>query len=725
MNWFFRKTGPVYPRRLRRRVQGKRPLFGERHFAWHESRSVNAFRVVLGLFMAVVLLLTSVSGALAAGSWAFFSRDLPSVDLVFDRRIPQSSLVYDREGNLLDEIYDPDFGHRILTPLRDLGENVVKATLAAEDPNFYSNPGVDPIAIVRAVVLNLQGGTIVSGASTLTMQLVRNTVFTPEERDEQSFLRKIRESLLAVNMASHYSKDDILEMYLNEVFYGNHAFGAEAAALTFFGKHAKELSVAEAAMIAGMPQAPTDYNPYLEPELAVRRQYYVLDQMVKYNFLSQAEADKAREEPLYLGARQTRFKEAPHFAQYVRSLLLERFGREAVYYGGLRVRTTVDLNMQKAAQATARQHIERVRSSHATNSSIVSIDPKTGEVLVMLGSVDYFDEAIDGQVNIATSPRQPGSSIKPYTYLTAYQKLGYIPASVTEDRPMAFPQRAGLPPYAPRNWNFQWNGVQPLRTALASSLNIAAVLLLANVGVPSMVDTAHKMGITTLDRPIDQYGLAITLGAAELKLLDHTYAYSVFANNGELIGAPVPEANRKPGYAPYEPVVLKEVTNYRGDVLLRHTPQPQLQVVPAEYAYLITASLVEDEGRRLTYGANSYLQLSRPNTAKTGTTENRNDSWTMGYTPDLVTGVWVGNADNSPMLDVAGVSGAGRIFHDYMEEVLKDKPKTWFPVPPKITEGPVCGTYDVYVVDRAPQCTVVPLFAMPAPQTASAPSPAS
>jgi membrane peptidoglycan carboxypeptidase len=537
------------------------------------------------------------------------------------------------------------------------------------------------------------------------MQLVRNVLFDEEERVNQSYLRKIREALLAVQLASRYPKNDILEMYLNEVFYGNHAYGAPAAALSYFGKEAKDLTLAEAALLAGLPQSPTSYNPYVNADFAVRRQHYVLDQMVKYNFITQERADEAKQQPLYLSGVKTRFEEAPHFAQYVRDLLIQRFGYEKVYYGGLRVVTSIDLNLQKIATEKAREHITRLRRSNANNSAVVSIDPKTGEVLAMVGSVDFRDERIDGQVNIATALRQPGSSIKPFTYVTAFQRYNYLPATMINDVVTSFPQKPGLPDYRPQNFNFKEHGWVPIREALGNSMNVPPVKLLAQVGVPSMIDTAHKMGIRSLDRPAEQYGLAITLGAAEVRPLDITFAYSVFANGGKLVGAAVPPERQKEGYATYEPVVIKAVYDYKGDVLYEHKPQPPIQVIPPEYAYLVTSILSDDTARRETYGPHSFLELSRPAAAKTGTTEYRQDGWTIGYTPDLVTGVWTGNADNSPMIDVAGVSGAGVIWHNIMEEALRDRPPQHFVVPPKIREGDVCGRIDIYIEGKPIICS--------------------
>lgn len=701
---FDRENRPYY-RRLRRRLQGRRLVYGERAFPWHERQNLNRFRLIFAFFAVLGLLFATSGAALAVAGVSFYSRDLPSVDLIFDRKIPQSTMIFDRDLNLLMEVYDPDKGRRVLTPLDQMGRYIVEATLAAEDPNFFNTPGLDPVALGRAVYLNVTRGSIVSGASTLSMQLVRNVLFDEDERTNQSYVRKLREALLAVQLASRYPKEQILEMYLNEVYYGNQAYGAQAAALSYFGKELKDLSLAEAAMLAGLPQAPTSYNPYVNAELAVRRQHYVIDQMVKYNFISAEEGELAKQQPLQLISLKTRFDEAPHFALYVRDLLIERFGYEKVYYGGLRVVTSLDLNLQKIATEKAREHVNRIRRSNANNAAVVSIDPKTGEVLAMVGSVDFRDERIDGQVNMAVALRQPGSSIKPFTYVTAFQRLHYLPATLINDEPTSFPQRPGLPDYRPQNFNFRFHGWVPIREALGNSMNIPPVKLLAQIGVPAMIETAHKMGIRSLDGPPENYGLAITLGAAEVRPLDMTFAYSVFANGGQMNGAPVPPERRKEGHAPYEPVIIKAVYDYKGATLYEHTPQPPLQVVPPEYAFLITSILSDDTARRLTYGAHSFLELSRPAAAKTGTTEYRQDGWTIGYTPDLVTGVWVGNADNSPMIDVAGVSGAGVIWHNFMEEALRNRPVQYFTVPPGIKEGQVCGRQDYYVEGKPIVCS--------------------
>ncbi|MDA8217690.1 MAG: transglycosylase domain-containing protein [Dehalococcoidales bacterium] len=709
-------------RATRRRLQHQPLVYGERHFPWHERRHVRAARVAVAFVLATALLMTSGGGAVAYAVYAYYDSQLPAVGLIFSQPVPQSTLVYDRNGNLLDEIYDPNVGHRIVVSLAEMSPLLREATLAAEDPNFYTEPGFDPVAIGRAVLLNLQHGGIVSGASTLPMQLVRNVVFTAQERQDRSYSRKIKEIIVSTQLASQYPKDKILEMYLNEVFYGNQSYGVEAASRTYFAKSAKDLNLAEAALLAGLPQAPSDYDPYKNPELATQRQTYVLDQMVKYGFITEAEAEQAKSTPIYLDAERTHFDEAPHFALYVRQLLIDRFGHDQVYYGGLRVTTSLDLQKQGFATQRVQERLSQLKDVHATDAALVSIDPHTGEVLAMVGSPNFYDNSISGQINMAVSPRQPGSSIKPFNYITAFEKLGYVPASLVNDAPTCFPRPPGAPPYCPHNWNYLFNGVVPLRVALASSLNIPAVMLLSNEGVPAMLDTVHKFGITTINKPAKDYGLALTLGAAEVKLLDETFAYTVFANNGQMIGAKVPRDQLKPGYAPCEPVILKKVVDHTGKVLYEHTPQPPLQVVPAEYAYLITAAISDDTSRVLTYGRHSYLELSHPNAAKTGTTEYRGDAWTMGYTTDLVTGVWVGNADNTPMLNVEGVSAAGVIWHNYMEDAIKDMPIREFPMPSKIRQGQVCGRQDVYIEGKTPVCSVYLLPTEPAATPTANPS---
>lgn len=672
---------------------------------------------VAGLLSGALLLVTTTFGA-----YAYFARNLPSVDALDRRQVFQSAFIYDRNGELLYEIFDPNGGRRVWVPLREVSPHLIAATLATEDPNFWTNPGVDVLAIARAMVQNLSAGEISSGASTITQQLVRNVLLPPDERYSQSYSRKVREAILAYELSQRFGKDQILEMYLNEIYYGNLAYGIGAAARVYFGKHPRDLTLGEAALLAGLPQAPVDYDPFKNFRMARLRQAYVLDRMVTIGLISEAEAQAALREPLKLQTDQLGTIHAPHFVWYVRDLVERRFGRERLYSSGLRIYTTLDLNIQRMAEQAAREHIAKLREVNATNAAVVVLDPKTGEILAMVGSVDYWDKEIQGEVNVAIAERQPGSALKPITYVTAFEK-GYGPATVINDAPISLPQGPGLPLWQPRNHDGKFRGRVTIRQALAPSLNIPAVLALQEVGLPAMLANAHKMGITTLSDP-QRYGLALTLGGGEVKLLDLTYAYATFANGGAQVGAPVPPQERKPGMREYEPVALRRVEDSQGNVLLDYRPPPPKQILRAEFAYEITDILSDDLARAPTYGRNSVLVIDRPAAVKTGTTDNYRDGWTIGYTPDLVVGVWTGNTDNTPMKNVYGASGAGVIWNKVMRDVhaYRKLPPRPFPVPPGIRRGEVCGRQEVYVVGQQIRCWLGP-GAEPQPTPTPPPEP--
>ncbi|MCL5959835.1 MAG: PBP1A family penicillin-binding protein [Chloroflexi bacterium] len=633
----------------------------------------------VGTFVAGILAVALLGGGLLV----YFS-NLPSPEAVVKRDVFQSTMIYDRNGELLYEIWDPQGGRRQVIPLSEIPGYLRAATLSTEDADFYTNPGFDAKAIVRALWQNLRGQEIVSGASTITQQLIRNTMLGPEERYKQSYDRKLKEILLAYRLSQQYTKDQILEWYLNEIYYGNLAYGVEAAAQAYFGKSAKDLDLAESAMLAGLPQMPAEYNPLINPKAAKERQAEVLDLMAYHTYITKEQAEAAKKEPLKFVAKQFDIK-APHFVMYVRELLEKKFGREKLYYGGLRVYTTLDYKMYLAAEKAAREHVASIRNLNASNAGVVTIDPKTGEILAMVGSVDYFDPKISGQVNMALAERQPGSSLKPFNYAASFAK-GLHPATVVLDQPIEFPGGAGQPPYRPHNHDMRWHGAVTLRQALAQSLNIPAVLVLQYVGVNNFVNLLHEAGITSLNDP-QRYSLALTLGSGEVKLLDLTFVYASLANKGVQIGAPVPSDERKPGQREYEPVAILKVVDSDGKVLEQYTPPEGKQIFSPQIAWMITDILSDDVARTPTYGPNSFLKLSRPAAAKTGTTDDFRDGWTVGYTPDLVTGVWIGNSDSSPMTNVFGVSGAGYIWHNVMEELLKDKPVVSFEQPPGLVKS--------------------------------------
>ncbi|MDM8531997.1 PBP1A family penicillin-binding protein [Anaerolineales bacterium HSG25] len=619
--------------------------------------------------------------------WQILLVDLPDPNQLYNHTTAPSTKIYDRHGTLLYEITDPHQGLHTPLKLTDIPESCRNATISTEDATFYQNPGVDIWAIIRAIYINIEGGEVLSGGSTITQQLARNLLLTPDERREISLTRKLREAILAWRIARRYSKDEILTLYLNETYYGNLAYGIEAASRTYFGKHAAELDLAECAMLAGLPQSPANYNPLENLDAAKIRQRIVLDLMVKGNYITDESANSAQREKLGYAAIPFPIK-APHFVMYIRGELERRFGLEAIYRQGLEVHTTLDLDMQNAAQRIVQYRLadlteerDGVPPRNVRNSAVVVLEPYSGDVLVMLGSPDYFDPDIDGAVNATTSTRQPGSSIKPITYAAAFDpsiasNYSYEPltgATMMMDVRTAFVTKEGNP-YAPENYDRTWRGPVLLRQSLASSYNLVAVKVLDYVGLKAMIDLARRMGITTFDHR--EFGLALTLGGGEVRLLELTGSFATFANGGQGI----------------EPVTITRITDRTGKIVYEWQADnnPQEQVIHAETAYLITDILSDNHARRSTFGAGSPLKLSRPAAAKTGTTQDWRDNWTVGYTPDLVVGVWTGNADNEPMRNVSGVTGAAPIWHDMMEILHKGRPVREFTKPAGFTEKKVC-----------------------------------
>lgn len=626
--------------------------------------------------------------------------DLPDPNQLYQRAASPSTKIYDRHGTLLYEIADPHQGLHTPLTLADIPIACRQATIATEDASFYRNPGVDTRAIIRALYLNLQGGEIVSGGSTITQQVARNLLLSPEERTELSLTRKLREAILAWRIARRYSKSEILTLYLNESYYGNLAYGLEAASRTYFGKSAAELDLAECALLAGLPQSPANYNPLQNPEAARARQAVVLGLMVKQGYVSEEQAALARQENLRFASVPFPIK-APHFVMYVYGQLEKQFGLEAIYTRGLEVHTTLDLSVQNLAQRSTRYRLEQLAKRtendpprNVRNAAVVVLDPATGEVLAMLGSPDYFDPQIDGAVNAAVATRQPGSSIKPITYAAAFDpdlaaQYGYAPltpASMMLDVRTAFVTREGEP-YVPQNYDRRWRGPVLLRQALASSFNLVAVKVLDYVGLEAMTDLARSMGITTLD-DADRFGLALTLGGGEVRLLELTGAYASFASGGRRV----------------EPITILQVTDAEGNVLLQRNPAPRSgeQVLDPRTAYLITDILSDNYARALAFGEGSALRLSggRPAAAKTGTTTDFRDNWTVGYTPEFVVGVWAGNADNEPMRHVSGITGAAPIWHDVMEALHQTRPVRQFVRPPGLVDVEVCAGSGLLSLER-------------------------
>lgn len=649
-------------------------------------RNLFSRRGLLGAAMLGVL-------ALAGAAWFLFA-DLPAPDALLTRTAPDTTKIFDRNGVLLYEILDPLAGRRTRVALNELPANFKNAVIAVEDASFYENLGVDVVGVARAFVQYIQEGQIVSGGSTLTQQLARQVLLSRAEQESRTVARKLREMVLALRITQTFTKDQILEMYLNEVYFGNLAYGVEAAARTYFGKPARDLDLAESAMLAGFIQSPVAYDPYVNSDAARARQQIVLDLMVKRQMISESDARLARDETLHFQATDKRDRlRAPHFVAYVRNLLEREYGAEVVNRGGLRVTTTLDVNAQERAQEIIRRHVadlkNRTRNENApdynlNDAALVAIQPATGEILAMVGSADYFDASIDGAVNVALSWRQPGSSIKPITYATAFG-MDYTPATVLSDVPTTF-QTKENEPYAPQNFDRQWHGPLSLRAALATSNNMIAVKVLEHVGVRAMIDTAKALGITTFDDP-ERFGLALTLGGGEVKLLELTAAYAAFANGGKRV----------------EPRAILAVSSLQSPI----SNDPRLETgdyaVSPQVAYLITSILSDDYARIPAFGEDSVLKLSRPAAVKTGTTTDFRDNWTLGYTPDLAVGVWAGNADNAPMYRVTGITGAGPIWHDFMEQTLRGTPAKKFPVPDGLVERDICDASGLLATPDCPR----------------------
>jgi len=639
---------------------------------WFLWLPVGGFLMFLILVPLLILMALAVAGFIGYNMLASeLQVNLETLRAVDQRDVFKTTRITDRNGVVLYEIFEE--GRRTPVPLERIPKYLRDATIATEDDTFYTNPGFDVLSVARAVYQNLTGsGT--SGASTITQQLVRHLVFDYEERVSRSYERKLKEVMLAWVLTQTHSKDQILEMYLNEIYYGNLAYGVQAASKTIFlnakGEPAdvSELNLAESALLAGLPQLPYYLDPLSKDETVharvKARQRQVLDLMVRHGYLSQAEADAAYAQPLRFNYKdEVKAKEdfkAPHFVVYARQelekLLIEsgRIDPKIIGRGGLTIRTTLDLNLQEAAERIARAHVEKLKDQHVTNAALVALRPDTGEIMAMLGSVDYWNDSIHGRVNVAIRDRQPGSSIKPITYATAFAQ-GITPATILWDVPMTVPLASGQN-YTPKNYDEKFHGPVRLRTALANSYNIPALKLLQRVGIGEMIDTAHRMGITGLNRGLEFYGLSVTLGGGEVTLLDLATAYATLANGGNYV----------------KPVAILDVTDAEGRLLYQYSkPEPQ-PVLDPRAAYLVTHILSDNHARTPAFGPNSPLRLSQPAAVKTGTTNDYRDNWTLGYTPYLVTGVWVGNSDNSPMIKSSGVTGAAPIWHDFMEEVFSN-----------------------------------------------------
>ncbi len=571
-------------------------------------------------------------------------------------RVFQTTRIYDRNGALIGELWSE--GRRSWLPLKRFSQYLIDATIAAEDSTFYNNTGVDSVRVIGAALKNYEAGQVVSGASTITMQLARNLFLGPDERYEQSMDRKMLEAGLAQELNDLFTKNEILEMYLNLANYGHLAYGPEAASQVYFAKPATQLTLAEAALLAGIPQSPARLDPFRNLQGAKARQRIVLDMMVRHGYLSEEQADAAYLEPLTLNPDpDRRVNLVPHFVNYVSDVLDARLGSGSSVRSGLAITSSLDLRFQALAQDVVARQVKALKPKHdLSNAALVAMLPYNGEILAMVGSADFNDAKIAGQVNVARSLRQPGSSIKPVLYAAAMDDLLISPATVLWDIPVSY-TITGTKPYAPRNYDGKFHGPVTVRTALANSYNVPAVKLLDAVTVDRMLQGAEFMGIRSLSESDRKFGLALTLGGGDVTLLELTNAYNVLASGGRAV-APEP--------------VLQAADAYGRPVLNARRPSGEpLQAVKSSTAFLLTDILSDNAARTPMFGANSPLKLSKPAAAKTGTTDDWRDNWTIGYTRYLAAGVWAGNSDGHPMKHVSGIAGAAPIWHEFMEAVIK------------------------------------------------------
>jgi len=647
---------------------------------------------------------------LAATLYWTFLQDLPDPYLLAQKQPNATTRIYDRNGNLLYKIYDEE--NRTLLALEEIPKHVIQATIAIEDQNFYTHRGLSFRGILRAVRHDFLEGEEKSlgslqGGSTITQQLVKNALLTPE----RTYIRKIKELALASMVELLFTKDEILNMYLNQVAYGGTAYGIEEASQTYFSKEAKHLNLAEAALLAGLPASPTTYSPFgANPQLAKQRQIQVLNRMTQEKYINSDNAQAAEKEILTFAPRIIPIK-APHFVLYIKDELSKRYGPQVVEKGGLQVYTTLDINIQEEAEKAVKKNIESIKTRYNCNNGASLITkPSTGEILAMVGSVDFFDLKNDGNVNLTTSLRQPGSSIKLVNYSYALEHGNYTPSSVIIDSPVSYSN--AWETYTPVNYDGKFRGRVTLKKALALSLNIPAVKVLASYGVDKMVEQGRKMGITTWNEP-DKYGLALTLGSAEVKMADMAVVFGSIANMGvkkNLTGVKkIIDSKGKVWQDIEKPKKLWAQIAQKA-YASADEPVDGQQVVSEFTAWQLIDILSDNAARAEEFGQNSPLRIKKDDKTdarifvKTGTSNDFRDNWTDGCSPDFCVLTWVGNNDNQPMRKIAsGITGAAPMWHDIMAKLTEDKKESDFSKPEGMIEVEVCATNGLLPCSGCPQ----------------------
>ena len=607
--------------------------------------------------------------------------NLPSVNSISANLNTPSVRITDRNGRLLYDILPAEGGRHAVLSFDKIPQCMKDATIAVEDKNFYSNPGIDLGGIIRALWINIRGGEMISGGSTITQQVARNLLLSQHERNEISLRRKLREAMLAWELTRKLSKNDILALYLNQVNYGGMAYGIEAAAQTYFGKPASDLILPECALLAGLPQAPGLYDPFTNPDLAKQRQQIVLDLMEKQGYITHEQLTAAESAPLSYNPAPYPI-EAPHFIWLVKDQLDELFTSGKLNPDqSLVVRTTLDLNDQQVAEQTVARRLEEFKpqpgaiNHNVNNTALVVLDPHNGEILALVGSANYFDASIDGALDMATSPRQTGSAFKPFIYAQALDPTRPNPwtaATSILDVSTTFITHNGQP-YTPVDYDGREHGPVSVRDALASSLNIPAVKTLQKVGIDNTINLANRLGITSLGDP-QNYDLSLALGGGQISLLQLSTAYASLADGGYYTG----------NYS------ILDIRDANGNLLYTQNRTPPIQVFDPRVTWLISDILSDDRARSIGFGLNSTLKIDRTAAVKTGTTDNFHDNWTIGYTPDLLVGVWVGNSNYEGMYDVTGVTGAAPIWNDTMRALLQGQPDRLFVRPDGMKQVEVC-----------------------------------
>lgn len=622
------------------------------------------------------------------GVFLWFSRDLPTPGKLSAQNLSQSTKVYDRNGIVLYDVYEGNVNRTYVT-LPEVSKTFQEATIAIEDKDFYTNQGFSLMGYLRSIRNFFIARGISGGGSTLTQQLVKNTLLS----SEQTLPRKIKELILAIQVDQKYSKDQILELYLNIAPYGGTAVGVEAAAEHYFGKKANQLSLVESAILSGMPQSPSYYSPYGQnPKAYIARTTDVLRRMREDGYITRLQEEAAvKQLPGVKFQAQRQAIKAPHFSFYIKDLLIQQFGEGMVESGGLQVYTTLDYKLQQQAEDIVKEEVEKAKNLKVGNGASVVLNPKNGEILAMVGSKDFFD---NGQFNVITKAlRQPGSSIKPVTYAAALEK-GYTASSLLMDTKTVFHTPGSEKDYVPVNYDGKFHGPTHVRFALGNSFNLPAVKMVALVGVKNMLQVAHNMGISTLaptQENLNRFGLAVTLGGAEVKPLEYAAALGAFANGGKKT----------------EPVAILKVTNKKGDILYEYKDPSEKRVIPEEVAFIISHILLDNNARSITFGTNSYLHIpGRTVAVKTGTTDDKRDNWTVGWTPSMLVLTWVGNNDNSPMGNVSsGVTGAAPIWRRIMMAALQGKGNEEFKKPDNVVAMEIDAYGGGLPVDGQPKRT--------------------